>query len=382
MSEERKLILQMVADGKITADEAEKLLQALEETERQVESTATEQVQRDAAEPHDFRFQDLGRIIERTVSESLRGLDDTLRDLEVNLDRKLNDPSRQRLFSSIEESVRRSAERAVERAHRMEERAAHAAERASRRAEEISRRAAERAAEHRARFQLMQHGNHPHGMPKTTMYKMGVVIDRVQVERNITLVEQAQPGDHFVLDNRVGDLKVEYYDGDTIQVSVRQQVWGEDEADANARADLTQVKLLRTGPNDVTVVVERPTISAVGVVVIKDTRHDFTVRLPHHVHLDASARVGDIVLMGGDKVGVWRLSTKVGDVDVKVGRDAEFTYELTALNGRVHTELSGPIQGENREQIKRGEMLTGRVGEGGGGRLEVTAKTGNIRVIH
>lgn len=368
VSEERKLILQMVAEGKITPEEADSLLQALDETERATHSAATEQAEQ---APKSGDADRLDVVIERTVKDSLNGLDQMLRRMEIDLERRLNDPARDQLIARIEAKMRHSAERAVERVKREEERAARIAERASRRAEVHARHAAER---------MERVFRAPDG-PRPVFFKAGFAIDRVQVERNRTFTLPAAPGDRLNLENRVGTIRVDFYDGSEIQVDVKAQVWGEDEADANERADAYLMSLVRRG-SDVTLEVVRPTISAVGFLSIKETRLDYTVRVPHGVDLQVHSKAGDIVVVAGDKVGSWLLVTKVGDIDMRVGQDAGFTYDLSTPLGAIRAQLAGDEVGQNDQDDRRGAYRTGRVGDGTG-RVEVAVKkTGDIRLTH
>jgi len=371
VSEERKLILQMVAEGKITPEEADKLLQALDDSERAAHSSAAEQARREEPAPGS---EDLSTIINRAVGDSLRALERTLRDLEIDLDRRMNDPARQHLLSRIEEKMRRSAERAVERVREADERARRIADRAQERAREHTRRAEEHARhfEERVRTQADRMG--------ARIFKFGICIDRVPVERTKSFTLPAQPGDRFHLDNRVGDVRVESHEGDQIEVTIKSVIWGETEQDAGARADAFQMELVRRG-SDVVMDVLRPTITASGIVNLKESRLDYTVRVPHGTHLDIRCKAGDMWIVGGKTVGVWNLSTKVGDVDVKVHPEAGFTYDLSAHLGNVRVAVAGDQPGETEMTFPKGAYRTGRVGDGAG-RVEASVRTGDVRLIN
>jgi polyhydroxyalkanoate synthesis regulator phasin len=389
VSEERKLILQMVAEGKVTPDEADKLLQALEETERTAESAATENVERAGGS---FRSAaDFGGAIDEAVRGALEGLESTMRSLEIDLDRRLNDPARKELLGTIEEKIRRNVERSVERAARAEERATRAAERASERARDFADRAARKAeeradhiarkAEHMARKVEERVRREAADVRPAHIIKMGIAIDRISVERTETLTLPAQPGDRFVLDNRVGDVRIAFHEGNDMEVTVHKQVWGEDEADANERADATLVRLVRTGA-DVAVLPIRPTIAGVGVLSVKETRFDYTVRLPHGTNLQVSNKVGDTFVEAGAKVGNWLVSSKVGDVELKVAPEAGFTYAVSSEMGDLHMDAAGAEPGEATSAVgRKGSVRSGRIGDGSG-RIEATVKTGNVWIIN
>lgn len=359
MSEERKMILQMVAEGKISAEEAEMLLQAIEEGERTAQSAAAQGVRENARRSTGF-LDDLGETISRAVNESLKGLDREIRHMEVHLDRKLRE--NEHLRPKIEEKLRRAAERAAERVAQAEERAAHAAERAAERATRHAERMAERMEEHR---------RHQERHVSTTRFvKSGIVIDKEAIEQTQTVTLPFEAGDRLCLDNRVGDLTVEYYDGNEIIVQVKKTVWGEDKADAEARATATVVRLDRRG-NAVDVVVDRPTIAAVGMVMLKDTRLDYTVRLPQGTQVELANKVGDIKVFGAQQVSSWHLATKVGDVDVQVAPDAGFRYDLRSATGQVVLSLP--------ERVAVSFAGDGQKGDGSG-QITVTVKTGDIRL--
>lgn len=385
MSEERKLILQMLSEGKISADEADTLLQTIEESERIAQETVVETAHR--REGLGGGLADLGRVIESAVNEATRALDHSLRSLEGRLDDRLN---REELKDRVEERIRRSTERALERVMQAEQRAAQAAERAAERLQHHAERTAQREAERlerqarrdeerRQRDQERMHRDQERAAPdpphvKRPIVKMGVQIDRVTVDQTSLLRMPGQAGDRLVLDNRVGDVTVEFYEGDDIEISVRKTVWGSDEADANERAAKTEIALVRTG-GTVEVEVVRPSYAVVGMVQLKDTRLDFQIKAPRGTQLEVNAKVGNIRVIGDHAIASWNLSTKVGDVDLTVPEGASFTYQLQARVGEttVHLPQAVNVEGE--------PARSGSVGQGGGA-IAVMVATGDIRLHH
>lgn len=387
MSEERKLILQMVAEGKITPDEADKLLQALDESERAAHSAAAERAQQAAKGPG-LGLENLGSVIDKAVEESLKSLEGTLRGLELDLERRTNDPAREQLVSRIEEKMRRSAERAVERARQADERTRRIAERAEERAREAVRRTEEQARRFEARAEA-QANRWALGVShfsdelrdSVRIVKSGICIDKVSMERSKSFSLPAQPGDQFLLENRVGDVRVEFYDGDAIEVNIHSVIWGEDEADAKLRSDAFHMNLVRRG-SDVVMEVLRPTITAAGFISLKESRLDYVVRLPQGTNMGIRCKAGDVVAVGADRVGQWNLLTKVGDVDVKVAPTASFVYDLSTNVGDVRIAVANDQPNvETKEPVKKGAYRVGRVGDGAG-RIEVSVKTGDIRIIN
>jgi hypothetical protein len=284
--------------------------------------------------------------------------------------------------------MRRSADRAVERAQQADERARRIAERAEERARETARRAVEhahrfeaRAEAHADRWALGLAHFSDELRDGARIVKFGICIDKVSVERSRTFTHPVQAGDQFLLENRVGDVRVEFYDGDTIEVKVHSVIWGEDEADANARADAFQMDLVRRG-SDVVMDVLRPTITASGFVSIKESRLDYVVRLPQGTNMSLRCKVGDLVVVGGERVGQWNLLTKVGDVDVKVAPTTSFVYDLSTNVGDVRVAVANDLPNvETNEPPRKGAYRVGRAGDGAG-RIEVSVKTGDIRVIN
>jgi polyhydroxyalkanoate synthesis regulator phasin len=387
VSEERKLILQMVAEGKITPDEADKLLQALDDSERTAHSAAAERAQQ-AAMKGGLGLEDLGAVIDKAVQESLKTLDVTLGDLELDLERRMNDPARDQLVTRIEEKMRRTAERAVERARQADERTRRIAERAEERAREIARRAEEQARRFEARAEA-QANRWALGVAHFSdemrngarIFKSGICIDKVSLEATKSFSLPAQPGDQFLLENRVGDVRVEFYEGDAIEVNVHSVIWGEDEADAKLRTDAFHMDLVRRG-SDVVMEVLRPTITATGFISIKESRLDYVVKLPQGTNMSIRCKAGDLVVVGAERVGQWNLLTKVGDVDVKVAPTAGFIYDLSTNVGDVRLTVANDQPNvETKEAQKKGAYRVGRVGDGAG-RIEVSIKTGDIRIIN
>jgi hypothetical protein len=390
VSEERKLILQMVADGKITPDEADKLLQALDDSERAAHSAAADRAQQaaQAGTGSGLGLENLGAVIDKAVEESMKSLEGTLRDLELDLARRTNDPSRDQLVSRMEEKIRRTAERAVERARQADERTRRIAERAEERAREMARRAGEqarrfeaRAEEHANRWALGVANLGDQMRDAARIVKVGICIDKVSVERSQTFTLPAQPGDRFLLGNRVGDVKVEFYDGEAMEVNVHGVFWGEDDADANIRANAFQMELVRQG-SEVIMQVLRPSITATGFISLKESRLDYVVKLPQGTSMSVSCKAGDLVVVGAERVGQWNLLTKVGDVDLKVAPTAGFAYDLSTNVGEVQLSVANDQPNvETKEPVRKGAYKVGRVGDGSG-RIEVSVKTGDIRILN
>lgn len=275
MSEERKLILQMVAEGKVSVAEGELLLQAVDESERAIRTAGPGQTPQAAPRPAE------------------RKLDEQPTDqLPVN-------------------AVRLPAQR-------------------------------------------------------SRMIKAGISIDRETVQQQEELMIPTRAGDRLVLENRIGDVTVRFTDDPEIAMEVRKTVWGADRADAEERAKLTKLAVTRRGA-DLVVETSHPDISAVGVIILKDTRLDYIIRAPHGTNLQVRNKVGDMQVEAGDQLGTWDLETKVGDVDLRVGAGAGFRHHLDTRVGKVYARLD--------------ETEPGQVGDGTGS-IHVSVKTGDIRLQH
>ena len=97
MSEEQKEILQMVSDGKITADDGAKLLEALktgEQKRREMESPArrVREKKRQILENKKIShltgiggMREIGRMVRGIVKESVSGVDDEFQDIEEDM---------------------------------------------------------------------------------------------------------------------------------------------------------------------------------------------------------------------------------------------------------------------------------------------------------
>jgi len=350
MSEERKMILQMLSEGKINTDEADTLLQAIDESEQAAEEVVVKKAQR--AERTADGLSGLGGVIDEALSEAARALDETFRSMEGRL--KQDEAKQEQLRRRVEERIRRSTERALERALEAEERATRAAEQAAERVQERAERLAQKAAMKAGQIQ-------------ERFVKIGVSIDKYSVERTEHMSLPAEPGDRLVLENRVGDIEVEFHEGQTIEVDLRMQVWGSDTADATARAEATTVELVRDGAV-VKVRTKTPTISGIGVLVVKDTSLNYTVRVPHGTHLELSSKAGEIRVLSDGPVTTWTLETKAGDIDLQVPDTAGFQYRMKTKVGTVTIDLDE-------------EGITGRFGNGEG-LIEARTGVGDIRLHH
>jgi hypothetical protein len=349
------MILQMVADGKISTDEADQLLQAIEETERATESAAAESVR--SSEAADGRLPDLGATIDQVVKETLRGLDESLEHLKGFSDH----PHQARLRHKVEEKMRRVAERATQQATEAAMRAERVAERATERAERMAERMTERMTERGFRF----------SRAGETFFKLGLSVDKVSTKRIDQLTIPAAPNDRLILQNRVGDITIHFADTDQIAVEANLTVWGEDDEDAQDRAAATDVQLVRTDEG-AKVVVTRPTLVGIGIMQTQNTRIDLTVTVPHGTNLEVSTKVGDLRVESDRAPRSWNLLSKVGNIHLVLPAAAGFAYDLKTKLGQVTIETD--MKTDSYERGARGQF-----GEGPGS-IAAEVKAGSIHI--
>lgn len=352
------MILQMVADGKISTDEADQLLQAIEETERATEEAATESVR--SSESTDAPFSDLGATIDQVVKETLRGLDESMEHLKG----LAYHPHQAKLRHKVEEKMRRVAERAAQQA-------TEAAERVTERAERMAERATERAERMTEGAERMTERGFEFSRAGELFFKLGISVDKVSTQRIDQMTLPTVPNDRLILQNRVGDITIRFADTDQITAQAHLTVWGEDDEDAQDRAAATEVQLVRAS-DGAKVVMTRPTLVGVGFMQTQNTRIDLTITLPYGTQLDAATKVGDLRVESDRAPGSWDLLNKVGNIHLVVPAAAGFAYDLKTKLGRVSIETDGKI-----ERLEGGAR--GRFGEGPGS-IVAQVKAGSIHI--
>lgn len=296
MSEERTMILQMLADGKISASEAERLLQALEESEE----PSLEQSAPEPAAPAS-KVGRLGSTIDAAMQKANEALDRTLRSLEGRLQQ---DRNRQEEW---QKRIGETATAALERIRQAEERAAQAA------------------------AQIPDLGRSP---------KVRVVRPRAQgaeplPERIVHLQQAAEPGDRLVLTNPVGDVQIDLVETDEISVEARitSRQAGEAEQPIQLRREGSDLKLV---------------LPEVGSVVSEGERIHLVVRGPQALRLQVESTVGDIRVKATGPITTWALHSRVGDIDLVLPQAASCRYQLGTRVGRVEapgTAGAGQVNG-------------------------------------
>ena len=352
MGDERKLILEMVAEGKITPEEALKLLEAIDDGERTAEEAAKEHIRSSSDGDGRGRLRDLGASIEQAVKEGLRGLEDLLDNLENQIDRKMNETNTRQIWKQAEERIRRAAEQAISQAERAEQRAAAAAEAAARKAAKAARRAEAVA----RRFGGTGAARRVPGEGKAA------------VERIDRLCITGGPQNRLVADSRSGDINVDFCDDSEIQVEAICRAWGRDKEQAQRRLDGFRVALQQDGRD----IILTTSDGAEGAEAGSHVRVDYRIRVPHGADLSLTTQVGDLEVTAAERIGRWDLTARVGDVDMQVGTGAGFTYTLKTRDGEIAVSL-------DTHRVTQDEAVSGSVGDGSGD-IRAFADMGDIEL--
>lgn len=176
--------------------------------------------------------------------------------------------------------------------------------------------------------------------------KYGIHLDRHRVSGTRELTMPARSGDFLIVEVPLGDVTVNYADVNELQVQATLSVWGSSPEDAQKRLDATKVRIDR---QDTEIVVghAEPDIKGIGVVVTRDTSIDYELTVPHGVHLRVSTKAGDIAVKGSPR-GRWELDTRLGDVRLVVGDDPDMALQAETSLGGVRVELGGTVTNDVR----------------------------------
>lgn len=367
MDEERLLILSMVQEGKLTAEEAAALIEALEVAQQPVAGEGWEAPPPQAPEPEG----------------------DTLRE------------------------AKRAAREARE-----------AAREAAREMKRQIREALDAQRESRRRLHRPHRPPLPPAFPG--LIKLGIHIDKHRhAEENVRLLA-LDPGGRVVVEARSSDVEVTEHDAPEVRLMTRTVTWGADDDEARSRAaDL--VEAVSTGDQVVIRVTPTP-LHGVGFMVFRDSRVDMSIAIPRGAGVDVttasgdldlreltgsvaaqtnsgdirasltgearlSATSGDISLRGGslsrleasaasgdiDISGTGfdhaQLTAASGDVTVRPARDASFTFAARSGSGDI--SLGGGATATDRGR----RHVSGSFGGGAPwGKLNVTTGSGDIRI--
>lgn len=202
--------------------------------------------------------------------------------------------------------------------------------------------------------------------------KYGIHLDRHRVTGTRELAIPARSGDFLMLDIALGDVSVEFADVDALNVKARITVWGSSPSDAQTRLEATKITAER---QETAIVVGHadPEIKGIGVIVTRDTSVDYELTVPHGVHLRIATKAGDIEVTGEPR-GRWELETRLGDITIDVGEQPDMSLQAETSLGAVRVDLGGTVT----EDVRR------FAGTFGSGQAAVQARTrlGDIEVSH
>lgn len=205
-----------------------------------------------------------------------------------------------------------------------------------------------------------------------TQVKYGIHLDRHRVTDTRDLAIPARSGDFLIVDIALGDVSVQFDDVDQLKVKARLGVWGSSEADAQTRLQATKITVER---QDTAIVVGHvdPELKGIGVMVTRDTSVDYELIVPHGVHLRIATKAGDIAVTGEPR-GRWELETRLGDVSLVVGDNPDMSLRADTSLGAVRVDLGGTVT----EDVRR---FTGTFGTGQAA-VEARTRLGDIAVSH
>lgn len=189
------------------------------------------------------------------------------------------------------------------------------------------------------------------------------VMGRVRAEAARTVVEEAGDASAFSLANRWGDVRIRGTDETAICVQAAITVWGAGEGTARGVADSVRIGLRRDGG---ALVLEAETEEHAAV------RVDYEISLPARLRVTASTASGDLWLEDLESSQV--ISSLSGDINVaNLGRSASDRQEMSTKSGDV---VAAELHGEVTLSTLSGDVMV----NGFTGTLSATTKSGDIRV--
>ena len=191
---------------------------------------------------------------------------------------------------------------------------------------------------------------------------IGRRMGKVRREREESLSADAGDANTFRIANSWGDVTVNGSDENTIEVSAEIRCWGATEEEVEER--LSGISLSLEESDGWALVMSE--------AAKKKTRIDFEVTVPRRFSVTASTASGDVRME--ELEGSQSVSTHSGDVELsRLGSDASNTQNISTKSGEVVVaELTGQISVAS---------LAGEVSINGfAGFLKVTASSGDIQI--
>ncbi len=344
MSEERQRVLQMLKAGKITVEEAEALLEALEEEQQAVPSETA------AGTPAGTTVAAGARSAQAPAgtepSEGQPG------DRRGEFHRLIDDIVASVGVDSIMETVRESLKRSKVDMQRIKDEV----RRATHRAREESRRAA------REYRRYSRHGFGHHGFGMSISRAIEGLWGLSDASGSWTHEADLAAGRSLAIRNTWGDIRLEPSADGRLHLDAVTRAWGRDQAEA--RRNLDQLRITaRDEDTGFTVRVEPPAGD-----LPRRVRVDLKAQVPTGVAVDAALARGDVDArgLGGDLA----ISVISGDVSI---RDHQGSVRIESAKSDAALER---VAGDVQVSTKHGDVTLTDIG----GRADVSVLHGDISV--
>lgn len=355
MSEERQRVLRMLKTGKITVEEAEALIRALEEAEGEVGGYSEDAVHvgvpadETAAEVPGQAAQipTAGSGREQSAGSSqAAGVAPGDEDLAGEFRRLIDEIVSSVDVDEIVRSVRGSVEtirESLEKSRFDAGRVRAEVRRAARRAREETRKAARECGRH--------------GLGMSISRAIDGLWGMEEVGGSWSYDGELPAGKTLVIRNTWGDVKLNPSPDALLHARASKRAWGRDEGDAAATLD--QLRVTARWEGGAFEIRAHPPAT-------RRTRVDFDIQVPSGVEVDLSQVRGDVEAEGLS--GSLVVHTTSGDVKA---RDQSGSLRVESIRGDVEAMRVG---GEVRIRSKRGDITLGEVG----GPAEIDSLSGDV----
>jgi len=195
--------------------------------------------------------------------------------------------------------------------------------------------------------------------------------DRVRHTADVELNQPAEGAARLVVRSTSGDVTVQGWAQDHIEVRGRKVAWGMDREMAQDRAEAMPVEVVRRN-GDIVVETRPPVPGAVGVLNLQRMRTDLVIMAPAVLPVSIMSKSGDVVVRDhGAEVDI---TTTSGDValhspiapidvetasgDVRLRSCSAPRLSLTSVSGDLTVDLTPQPSGEYRLRSASGDVVT------------------------